>query len=316
MRVVIVGAGIAGLMAGQALAGQHDVIVLDKGRSPGGRLATRRIGAAVLDHGAQFFTVRSESFAAHVTRWRGDDLVVEWCRGFSATADGFPRYVARGGMNALAKHVARGQDVRCSTLVFAVRATAGGWSVGLDDGSALTADALIITCPLPQSFALLATSGVTMPPALARQEYDRTLALLAVLDGPPSIPAPGGVPDADDVFAFVADNRAKGVSPIEAATFHADPLWSEQHWDVAPAETHDALVHAAAAWLGPARIVESQLKRWRFATPRQPWPDACWVATAADGASAPLVLAGDAFAGPRVEGAALSGLAAADVIGG
>jgi hypothetical protein len=60
--------------------------------------------------------------------------------------------------------------------------------------------------------------------------------------------------------------------------------------------------------LGDAIIVESQLKRWRFATPQAIWPEPCWSAL---DAAAPLVLAGDAFAGPKVEGAALSGLAAA-----
>lgn len=55
MRVVVVGAGIAGLMAAQSLSNSgHDVVVVDKGRSPGGRLATRRINDATLDHGAQF----------------------------------------------------------------------------------------------------------------------------------------------------------------------------------------------------------------------------------------------------------------------
>ena len=121
MRVAIVGAGLAGLMAGRTLAeAGHEVVLLDKGRSPGGRLATRRIGAATLDHGAQFFTVRSEAFAARVDRWEADGLVRVWCRGFEVE-DGHPRYAVRGGMNALAKHLATGLDVRCSTLAFALR---------------------------------------------------------------------------------------------------------------------------------------------------------------------------------------------------
>ena len=49
MRVTVVGAGIAGLTAARALDGNHDVVVLDRGRSVGGRLATRRMGDAV-DH--------------------------------------------------------------------------------------------------------------------------------------------------------------------------------------------------------------------------------------------------------------------------
>ena len=43
-RVVVVGAGVAGLTAARSLAAFSDVVVVDKGRGVGGRLATRRIG--------------------------------------------------------------------------------------------------------------------------------------------------------------------------------------------------------------------------------------------------------------------------------
>ena len=56
--------------------------------------------------------------------------------------------------------------------------------------------------------------------------------------------------------------------------------------------------------------MEAQHKRWRFATPRSIWPDPCW--TPDDIGS--LAVAGDAFAGPKVEGAALSGIAAAHAL--
>ena len=67
MKCVVVGAGLSGLVAAQTLQQDgHEVLVLDKGRSVGGRLATRRIGNATFDHGAQFFTVRNNAFAEHV----------------------------------------------------------------------------------------------------------------------------------------------------------------------------------------------------------------------------------------------------------
>jgi hypothetical protein len=313
MIVAVVGAGLAGLMAGRSLVDAgHEVLLLDKGRSPGGRLATRRLGRGTLDHGAQFFTVRSDEFAAHVDRWTEQGLVQEWCRGF-AVDDGHPRFVVNGGMNALAKHLAAGLDVRCSTLVFAVRAgESRAWSVGLDDGTDLAVDAVVLTCPLPQSFSLLITAGVELPQDLRSTDYDRTLALLTVLDGPPAVPAPGGVQDADETFSFIGDNQAKGVSAIPAVTFHARADWSLERWDRPRDEVHAELVERARPWLGDATIVEAQVKRWRFATPQQIWPDRCWVAPASPGrTSGSLVLAGDAFAGPRIEGAALSGLAAA-----
>lgn len=308
MKTVVVGAGLSGLMAAQHLsAAGHDVTLFDKGRSPGGRLATRRIGAARVDHGAQFFTVRTDDFAAHVARWRADGVVDEWCRGFVAGGDGHPRYMAHGGMNALAKHLAAGLDVRCSALVFAVERQAGRWHVRLDDGTAVHADAVVLTCPLPQTFSLLSQSHVTMPEALWRTDYDRTLSLLAVCDRPPAVPEPGGVQDAPG-FTFVADNRRKGVSSVDALTVHADPAWSLAHWDEPADEAHRALLAAAQPFLGDAVVVESQLKRWRFATPQTIWPERTW---GPDDDSS-CALAGDAFGGPRVEGAALSGLAAAD----
>ncbi len=306
----MVGAGLAGLMAARALrAAGHEVVLWDKGRSPGGRLATRRIGAATLDHGAQFFTVRSEQFAAHVALWQREGLVREWCRGFGDPPDGHPRFVVRGGMNALAKHLAAGLDVRCSSLVFSLHRSAAGWEVRLDDGSSTEVEALVVTCPLPQTSSLLFAADVALPEALGRTDYERTLCLLAVLDGPTGVPAPGGLQGLEHL-TFVADNHAKGVSTVPALTVHADAAWSLAHWDDAPDDALAALTQLARPWTGTATVVASQLKRWRFATPVRTWPEPCWQPED----HPTVVVAGDAFAGPRVEGAARSGLAAAEAL--
>jgi len=218
-------------------------------------------------------------------------------------------------MNALAKHLAVPLEVRCSTLVFAIRPRDGGWSVGLDDGSALDADAVVVTCPLPQSFAVLVTSGVTLPEQLRTTDYDRTLTLMVAIDGASAVPSPGGLQEPDDVFAFVGDNAAKGTSDVPSLTFNANAAWSDDRWDADREETRRDLLAAARPYLGAARVVEDSIKRWRFATPRSIWPEPCWVADSEH----PVVVAGDAFAGPRMaksnmEGAALSGLAAADAL--
>ncbi|NCY02474.1 MAG: FAD-dependent oxidoreductase, partial [Planctomycetia bacterium] len=65
--VAIVGAGIAGLAAASVLADRgRRVVVVEKSRGIGGRMATRRLGAAICDHGAQFFTVRGAAFGGLV----------------------------------------------------------------------------------------------------------------------------------------------------------------------------------------------------------------------------------------------------------
>jgi hypothetical protein len=317
VRIIIIGAGLAGLIAARELdAAGADVLVLDKGRSPGGRLATRRVGGATLDHGAQFFTVRSPAFAKTVDDWLARGLVHAWNHGFDdgdddGDGDSHPRYVATGGMNSLAKDLAVGLDVRCSTMAFAVRrdADSGDVSVAIDDGTSFEADAVIVTAPLPQAFALMIDGGIELDETLFRTDYDRTIGLLVRLDQAPDLPPSGGIQNADDVFSFIGDNASKGVSLEPAVTFHANPTWSEAHWDDDNDELVKQLAVAAQPWLGDATIVEHSLKKWRLATPRSIWPDPCW--TTADGK---VIMAGDAFAGPKVEGAHNSGLAAAHTL--
>ena len=316
VEVVVVGAGMAGLTAAHSLVDRGlSVTVLDKGRSVGGRLATRRMGGARLDHGAQFFTVRTDAFARRVDDWERRGLAHVWCHGFGdgsgdvADGDRHPRWVGTQGMNALAKDLAAGLDVRVDHRVFSTERTDDGWLVTCDDASRFPCDALVLTAPVAQSFSMVFETVDDLPRAVFTADYDRTLGLLAVLDGPSLVPAPGGVqrPTAD--VAWVADNAAKGISDVPAITIHASPEWSELHWETPEDEVHAMLLEMSAPWIGTATVTESQVKRWRFATPRDPWPETCWTST-----EHRLALAGDAFAGPRVEGAHTSGLAAAAAI--
>jgi hypothetical protein len=312
MRVVVVGAGIAGLMAAQSLSNSgHDVIIVDKGRSPGGRLATRRIDDATLDHGAQFFTVRDSLFESHVSEWIASGVVTEWCRGFDTTAqnnDGYPRYRGVRGMTDIAKHLAQGLDVRCNTLAFSIaRGATSKWQLKIDDGSVLDADAIIVTCPLPQAYALLVTADIELPESMLRTEYDRTICLLAVLNQSSVVVNPGGLQNPDETFSFIADNAIKGISSAVALTMHANPQFSLEHWDTSTDDVQRLLLERASPWIGDATVITSQIKKWRLATPLTIWPERYW-------ANDMIVLAGDAFGGPKIEGASLSGLAAANYL--
>ena len=312
MRIVVVGAGVAGLMAAQSLVKNgHDVVVVDKGRSPGGRLATRRIDDATLDHGAQFFTVRDSLFESHVSEWIASGVVTEWCRGFDTTAqnnDGYPRFRGVRGMTDIAKHLAQGLDVRCNTLAFSIaRGSTSKWQVNIDDGSALNADAIIVTCPLPQTYALLVTADIELPESMLHTEYDRTICLLAVLNQSSAVVNPGGLQNPDETFSFIADNAIKGISSAVALTMHANPQFSLEHWGTSTDDVQRLLLERASPWIGDATVITSQIKKWRLATPLTIWPERYW-------ANNMIVLAGDAFGGPKIEGAALSGLAAANYL--
>ena len=77
--VLIIGAGMAGLTAARQLHEANlPVLVVDKGRGVGGRMATRRIGHGRVDHGAQCFTVRDQHFALCVSDGQVAGVVSRW----------------------------------------------------------------------------------------------------------------------------------------------------------------------------------------------------------------------------------------------
>ena len=59
MAVVVVGAGLAGVACGVELAAAGvDVRLVERARTVGGRMASRRIDSRPVDLGAAYFTVR------------------------------------------------------------------------------------------------------------------------------------------------------------------------------------------------------------------------------------------------------------------
>lgn len=296
-----IGAGMAGLTAANRLqeAGWA-VRLVDKGRGVGGRLATRRIGEARVDHGAQFFTVRDGRFRAAVEQWEREGLVAPWF-----AEGGHTRYWVRGGMNALARHLARGLEIRSEAK--AVRAERGsgerGWRVVLETGEAMESDMLILTAPAPQSLALLPPGVPEMAATLGAIDYDPCFALLLTLEGASRVPEPGYVRPDSGPIEWVADNRRKGVSEAPAVTIHARGDFTRRYLNASPDQVERLLLEAAEPYLGAA-VVEKQVHRWLYSKPLPVETPPCLWASG-------MAVAGDAFCGGRVEGAFLSGLAAA-----
>ena len=308
---LIVGAGMAGLTAAAALTARGWAVgLLDKGRSPGGRMATRQIGESRLDHGAQFFTVRDARFREAADRWERAGWVAPWFRD-----GGHVRYRAVGGMNALAKHLAEPFDVRTGEKVVLVEPVGGTWRVVTEAGESFCADALLLTPPAPQSIALLAACADQLPceidSTLKSIDFDPCFALLVTLDGPGQVPPPGYIRPERGPVEWIADNTQKGVSTGAAAlTVHARADFSRQYLEAPKEDVARLLLAAAGPWLGN-QISAWQLHRWRYSRPvdtcRQPM---CLFSRQ----PACLAIAGDALGGSRLEGAFLSGLAAAERI--
>lgn len=311
---LVVGAGISGLLAasGPTAAG-HDGLVLEKSRGLGGRMATRRMEGETFDHGAQFMTAREETFRTLIGAWRRAGLIEPWFRGESA--DAHVRFRGAPGMTAVPKYLAAGLAVERGVQVESVRHDGRYWHIDAGSDRRWVARVLVLSAPVPQSLTLLAAGGMTLDPDLDRVlpaiSYDPCFALMVSLaEEGCALRPPGWVRPDSGPIAWLADNRLKGISLSDrpALTLHASIEFSRDWFDADPAEVITRLLEAAEPWI-KGKVLARRLHRWRYSQPVNSLP-ARFMADH----ERRLVFCGDAFGGARVEGAALSGLAAGDQI--
>jgi len=322
---LIVGGGIAGLIIAKTLQRNGIVAtVIDKGRGIGGRLATRRIHNhkldtddkyGVFDYGAQYFSVQNPKFQTWVNEWLAAGIITEWSQGFNNTDHVYPRYRGVVSNRAIAKYMAQDLDIHTSTKVKQVTYQDNQWLVSTEQGQEFTGDFLAITAPVPQALELLANSAIAIPPEtqtlLQQVNYHPCIALLALLNQPSTIPAPGGIFAEQEPLAWLADNQQKNISPEPAITLHGTTSFSSEYWDADDQAIAEIMLSAASNWIKPDSVIEYQIHRWRYSLVKTTYPENyCYFP------KLPLIIAGDGFVAPKIEGAALSAIAASQYIRG
>ena len=321
--VIVVGGGLAGLTAARRLSELNiRVVILESSDEVGGRLATIRIGNGWADAGAQFFTVRAPEFEQMVGQWLAGGLVFEWSRGWSngspasSLPDSYPRYAAYGGFGTFARRLAKGMDIQYSIRVVGISHTDNEWKLSDNTGQLWHSTGIILTPPVSQTLGLLDAATVWLPAKerylLEAITYAPCLCGLFEIDGAPSLPEPGVVQRPAAPITWIADNRRKGVSSgASVVTVHASPWESRRRYSMTKQVVLEWMLKEVQPWLPRGgRVGNAQLVRWPYAIPETLYPGRCL----AGNWPGPMALAGDAFDGPRMEGAVLSGMAAADAL--
>jgi renalase len=158
LKIAVIGAGLAGISAARVLQARgHGVTVFEKSRGFGGRCATKRWEGSVVDHGAQYFTLRDERFRAAVLAASG--AAIQRNKAHVLNEDGNPlsdsgRWFHRDGNSRLARDLARDLDVKLETTI------ARAADLLRDAGGEF--DHVISTAPLPQTARLC---GLDLPNA-------------------------------------------------------------------------------------------------------------------------------------------------------
>jgi renalase len=319
-KIAVIGAGISGLTAGKFLEDHgFDVQVFDKARGPGGRMSTRREDSLEFDHGAQFFTVHSESFAEAVEEWTRKDVADRWNGKVVVLKDGgkeditagIARRVGKPGMNGICRHIASSLQVRFDTRVIGASRSKGKWLLAGDNEQELGVyDVLIVSTPPAQAIPLLAgtpalaaraESAVMSPCWAAMVAFDERLPVewdAAVIHG--------------SLLLWAARNASKPGRPAgETWILHGTHAWSQEHIELSPERAADLLLSAFRTVIANSSIGHHFLKahRWRYANADRPLDDGpLWDAESQVG------VCGDWCMGNRIESAYLSGMQLARAI--
>ncbi len=181
MVIGIIGASISGLIAGKrlALAG-HDVTVIEKDRSLGGRLSTVNLDNLALDYGISHFTANTNTFQDFIDELVDDGVLKKWTEEFDLhdgkeLLDENPnespkaRYAGTSGLQSVADHLSRWVDVKSKekagglTYIGPDRTKKRSWMINLTDISVFECDAVIIATPAVEAYGLLQTAQDETP---------------------------------------------------------------------------------------------------------------------------------------------------------
>lgn len=306
--ILVIGGGMAGLSAATALApaGAH-IIVLDKGRGPGGRMAARRVEIAgrqvSFDHGAQYFTARDPAFRETVAAWEQAGVAARW------PAAGEEAWVGTPGMNACVRHMAAGLDVRWNVRAERLLRDGRLWQVEAGE-TVFTADTVLVAVPAEQAAVLLADIA---PDFAARAASVASAPCWAVMaDFPELLPVAHTYRSDTAPVSWAARNSAKpGRSGTESWVIHASPARSRALIDLPKDEVARLLLadFFAATGTAPAAPQHLDAHRWLYAQ-----PEARKGVGPLFDARLRIGIAGDWLHSPRVEGAWLSGRALAEAV--
>lgn len=289
--ITVVGAGLAGAACARELS-RHgaEVRLLDRGRAPGGRMASPELHGRRVDLGAGYFTARDPEFAAVVAQWQAAGLVRPWTDTFFQLAPGRPaepkpgpvRWSTPGGLRSVVRAVLDGLDVRLET-----------------ECAQLPAGPVVLAMPDPQAARLT--------PVPDPVEYRPVIAVALEL------PARAW-PFADAAFVhdlpevtFLADDGARRGDGAPVLVAHSGPELARAHLDH-PAGAVEPMLAGLRRLFELAEPVWTQAHRWTFAQPTGQHGSTFGLSTRPDGR--PVGLAGDQWCpdgAPRVESAWRSG---------
>ncbi|MFM7326658.1 MAG: NAD(P)/FAD-dependent oxidoreductase [Nodosilinea sp.] len=338
--VVVVGAGLGGLTAaGDLVRAGYRVLVLEKSRGVGGRVATRRLEGQPVDHGCRFLQPLGPLETALIQRGLAAGQIQPWpvavyqlskVGALSPAPSPIPYWVAPAGLNSLAKGLAQDLSVQTGGRVVAIDRRAQAWQLHLEGelNTPLQSRAVVVAIPAPQA-ADLFRSGDDQEALrpwlrdLAAVEFDPVITVMAGYSPDQDINLPGQAPAANGWMVLADPHPHLGWAALDsskrpcptypAVVIHSSASFATTHLNTADLDALGyqlltQLTPALGDWLTqPQRL---QVHRWRYGRVRQ----SLKVQALQSDQYPTLVGSGDWCGGGGVEAAIASGHQAATLI--
>lgn len=273
-RIAIIGAGMAGLSLAHKLHAKAAVTVFEKARGVGGRMSARYASPYAFDHGAQYFTARSDAFRHFLDPLLQKGVVAEWTPKLVTLAHGQPpqnlqwaepHYVALPHMNGLCKAIGADLTIRTGVEIAPLTPrTAEGWVLHDTNGQNCGMfDHVASTAPAPQTARLYApVLSIPSPPAMAG-------CYALMLGWPQPWPAAWDAAQVENSpIEWISVNSSKPGRATSATSLivHASAAWSQTHIDADQDWVQATLLDALTPWLPMTAAPEyCSLHRWRYA---------------------------------------------------
>lgn len=271
MTAAVVGAGMAGCVLAVLLrqAGR-EVVVFDKGRGAGGRLATRRHESGVtFDHGCPGIAMREgDALSPVLETVIAEGSAARWL------GLGVPMAVGVPGMSAIARALLGPSGATTSFEVARCDRAADGWRLVSRTGEAAGPfEALFLTVPAPQLVPLVEGVAPDAAAAAARAEYRPQWTLMAAFE-PAAAPSLAALaPDAlagEGVEVAIHDGGKPGRGGAATLVCHMDEAWSRANLDRERPDVAAALGTRLAEAAGLPAPTVAMAHRWRYSRVARP----------------------------------------------
>lgn len=277
-KVAVIGAGLSGLVVARQLQTLADVTVFEKSRGAGGRMTTRYAGDFEFDHGAQFFTARTEDFQAFLQPLIADGIVADWQAQFAefdrdnmttlrSWEGDYPHYVGAPRMNSIGKALSADLNIAFETAITAIRRSSDGWTLSDRTGTRSGPfDWIVVTAPAPQT-AVLADAFPDLVAYCGARSMLGCFALMLGFAEPIDLQWQAAfVRNADISWISVNSSKPGRTNPFTLVV-HSTNAWADAHME-------DDIDYVRGHMLDEASLVtgkdmrgwaHSQMHRWRYA---------------------------------------------------